>query len=527
MVAASKLLNLVMLRRTKQSPEVDLRLPGLTESRICVPLTDLQKTWYLRLITKAKDYERDGEDKAEKTLISQTNARNPSSGPTNAWSRLMNLLMQLRQVCIHPYLIDDAVPLEYYPFDHVIPASSKFLVVQKLVDEIVVRQHKKLIIFSGFTGVLDRLEELLHLQGGDGSSFKYLRLDGQTAVARRNLNIRLFQDRGSDYQVFLISTRAGGHGLNLQAASDMIFMDEDWNPQITQQAKARCYRIGQDRPVNIYQIVTEGTVEAQMSGRILKKLYLSAKITDAVHEPNVYTGEKDSTTPQLGLADLRAMINGGTVGLSHSAIDVSEISKWDVATILDRCVIKPEVFLARADEDAEVVSATEWFSSSEKIHTRAFEGQTYQRPKAAKEQSLEILDRADRRIGKNTTVMVDGWCVSKESVGCKEWEAVPTLASTHPVKEKQTKKADLKHQKVNTLRSWKLHGSNSYRLAKPATPVENYCRAPGAHEHIMYRACQSNQLQGPQWAGLVRSTSAEAVAKVPMMLAVFCTGKLS
>lgn len=451
MDAARELLYLVTLRRTKESPEVDLRLPGLTEHRISLPLTALQKTWYLRLMTKAEDFERGDGSKTEETLSSQTVAKNPASVAANAWTRLMNLLMQLRQICIHPYLIEAALPLdsEYYPFDHVIPASSKFVVVKKLVDEIVVRQNKKLIIFSGFTKTLDFLEELLHLAGGDGSSFKYLRLDGSTAVARRNLNVRLFQDRGSKYQVFLISTRAGGHGLNLQAASDMIFMDEDWNPQITQQAKARCYRIGQDKHVNIYQLATEGTVEAQMSGRILKKRYLSAKITDSVHEPSVNTGEENPTTPQLGLADLQAMINGGKVGLSKSAIDVSEMSNWTLATILDRCVIKPEAIVANADEEAEAVSARDWFLNSERVHTRAFEGRTYQRSKDVEEEFVEILKRADRRIGKNTTVMVDGWSISKESMDCKEWEAVPTLPTTTPLKQKQAKEV-LQHQKVSS-----------------------------------------------------------------------------
>lgn len=88
------------------------------------------------------------------------------------------------------------------------------------------KQGKKVLIFSGFTRMLDCCEDFLSLRGGNGESFKYVRLDGSTARARRNLGIRMFNDERSDYKVMLISTRAGGLGINLATASDVIMLDQ-------------------------------------------------------------------------------------------------------------------------------------------------------------------------------------------------------------------------------------------------------------------------------------------------------------
>lgn len=96
--------------------------------------------------------------------------------------------------------------------EHVIHASAKFIVLDKIIDELVVKQKKKVLIFSGFTRMLDCCEDFLQLRGGTGEQFKYVRLDGSTCRARRNLGIRMFNREESEYRVMLISTRAGGLG---------------------------------------------------------------------------------------------------------------------------------------------------------------------------------------------------------------------------------------------------------------------------------------------------------------------------
>lgn len=116
------------------------------------------------------------------------------------------------------------------------------------------------LIFSQFTAVLDLLEEVLR-----AARVRHLRIDGGTpAAARQGLVDRFGADGG--IAAFLLSTRAGGMGINLVAADTVIFFDHDFNPQNDAQAEDRAYRIGQTRPVHVYHLLTAGTVDAHMSG---------------------------------------------------------------------------------------------------------------------------------------------------------------------------------------------------------------------------------------------------------------------
>jgi SWI/SNF-related matrix-associated actin-dependent regulator of chromatin subfamily A member 5 len=196
------------------------------------------------------------------------------------------------------------------------------------------------VIFSGFTKMLDLVEELLLLRGGDGSNFQSVRIDGSTCRARRNLGIRMFNDLDSNYRVMLISTRAGGLGINLAAASDVVLLDQDWNPQITLQAEARAHRIGQKNPVTVYKLVSQGTVEEQMMGRIQKKLYLSAKVTEAMEDIHTKFGTSarkgkkgnssvsENNMPQLSTNQLMTLVRRGASAISRPEIDVSEMLSW-------------------------------------------------------------------------------------------------------------------------------------------------------------------------------------------------------
>lgn len=384
-----RLLELIMLRRMKTSSGVDLNLPPKTEILLFVPLTEMQIFWYKRMITRADQtlldeifknvrvkeeeelkfakqiesqenqlmkLETDALDallnkapigsaawQETKNILEQTVRReqelsNGGEGKKSDWQKLMNLLMQLRKVCNHPYQLSNAEPEPYCTGDHVITASGKFIVLDKLVAELVVKQKKKILVFSGFTKMLDLVEEFLHLRGGDGTSFRSMRIDGSTARARRNLGIRLFNDLDSDYRVMLISTRAGGLGINLASASDVVLLDQDWNPQITLQAEARAHRIGQKNPVTIYKLISQGTVEEQMMGRIQKKLYLSAKVTEAMQDIHTKFGAgaksrkgaaaEDDNMPQLSTNQLMTLLRRGATAISRPEVDVNEMLSW-------------------------------------------------------------------------------------------------------------------------------------------------------------------------------------------------------
>ena len=501
---ARRLLEVVMLRRMKNSPGVNLGLPPKEEVLLFVPLTPMQRLWYKRLLTKmdtmmlqdlfggakAKEEKAIKQEMAEnkelallkpdaeeldggagsdvwaetKEIVSQTMADSQET-KGNEWQKLMNIIMQLRKCCSHPYLLPGAYPEPYYLGDHIRMASGKFILLDKLVQELVIKQRKKILIFSGWTKTLDFVEDLLALKGGNvpNGEFKYARFDGSTSRARRNLAIRMFNSYETEYRIMLISTRAGGLGINLTSASDVIFMDEDWNPQVTLQAEARSHRIGQLQKVSIYKLCTQGTVEEQMMGRIRKKLYLSAKITESMRNLHTAgmqdkkrkrgpsTNAMEDDTPQLGTSELKTLLRRGAQTLSAPAVDVTEMLSWDWQTTLEKCKDRPNdphVTDPTGNAKTEEIDEEAWLNNVEKVEAAVFEGKRHQREieKAAKD-AVDLV-RVDRRAGKNTTVMVDGFAISKESMGCGDWEAVPTLAGKDPrlAEPKKARKAAIDHQ---------------------------------------------------------------------------------
>ncbi|KAK3677928.1 hypothetical protein LTR78_002023 [Recurvomyces mirabilis] len=469
--SARDLLELLMLRRMKDSPEIELGLPPKEEVLLYVPLTPVQRFWYTRLLTKSdtallddlfkdvtkkeavpleidQDQDQDisvmtaktenDDPWSESLQLAQQQLGTEQSEKTSDWKKLMNIVLQLQRICCHPYLLKSCLPEPYYLGEHIIAASGKFIVLQKLLEELVVQRRKKILIFSGWTKALDVCEDLMAFMGANthDAKFRYLRLDGSTGRAKRNLGIRMFNDKKSDFRVMLISRKAGGLGLNLAAATSVIFLDEDWNPQITLQAEARAHRIGQTEPVTIYKIITQGTVEEQMMGRIRKKLYLSAKITESmrnIHSTAVVSkkrkrGAENEDEPALGAGQLKSLLRLGARTLARPEVDLSAMLSWSFEKMVEECKDKVDDVVAEVDEAGEQA----WLQSMERVETAVFEGKNFQREVDKKAKEQEELSRADRRVGKNTTVMIDGFAINKESLNCADWEAVPTMAGKDP-----------------------------------------------------------------------------------------------
>lgn len=515
---ARRLLEIIMLRRMKNSPGVDLNLPPKTEILLYVPLTPMQRFWYMRLLTRADQglleelfqgahtkealaLEQESQDWTilknkgiEELEAMDTSACEPDTraeweeskeimrqaieqeqvneDKTSAWRKLMNILMQLRKCCNHPYILPHAEPEPYYLGEHVIRASAKFIVLDKIINELVIKEKKKILIFSGFTGMLDYCEDFLALRGGGGEEFKYVRLDGRTSRARRNLGIRMFNKPESEYRIMLISTRAGGLGINLATASDVIMLDQDWNPQIMLQAEARAHRIGQVNPVTVYKLCTQGTVEEQMMGRIQKKLYLSAKVTESMRDlhlqsaskpkkrgPGGKTKDEDDEMPSLGTGELMSIMRRGAQTLARPELDVNEMLGWDWATMLDKCKDRPaDIYVAeqtQAGVSVKEEDEKEWLSRIEQVESRIFQGKKHNKVQESKGYNgiAQEWSRESRRVGKNTTVMIDGYAVSKESVNCGDWEAVPTMAGKDPrlADPKKQKKREVNNQEVSDV----------------------------------------------------------------------------
>ncbi|KAG2128506.1 SNF2 family N-terminal domain-containing protein [Suillus cothurnatus] len=193
--------------------------------------------------------------------------------------RLQNVVMQLRKVCSHPFLFHwPVIPgtQELVLDEQLVNASGKMMVLDRLLDELFRRKHK-VLLFSQFTTMLDVLEDwATELKG-----WSICRIDGSTAPMERREQMNKFQQGGNSHdapRLFLLSTRAGGLGINLTAADTVIFYDQDWNPQMDIQAQDRAHRIGQTKPVLVFRLVTAHTIETKIMHRATEKRKLEALV---------------------------------------------------------------------------------------------------------------------------------------------------------------------------------------------------------------------------------------------------------
>lgn len=158
--------------------------------------------------------------------------------------RLLNILMQLRKCCNHPYLFEGAEPGPPFTTDvHLVQNCGKMLLLDKLLPKLQA-QGSRVLLFSQMTRMLDIFEDFCLWR-----CYEYCRLDGQTAHEDRERAIAAFNAPDSTKFVFMLSTRAGGLGLNLATADVVIIYDSDWNPQVDLQAMDRAHRIGQTKQV--------------------------------------------------------------------------------------------------------------------------------------------------------------------------------------------------------------------------------------------------------------------------------------
>ncbi|KAJ8075575.1 hypothetical protein PM082_021205 [Marasmius tenuissimus] len=423
--AAQKFLSTIMLRRTKAS--INLDIPPRNEHTIFIPLTEAQRFWTYRFILRMDSAELDsifsgavsegseyeGRREVLSMLQNQMESEKDSRGTTKdnqQWKKLMNLLMQLRKVCDHPYLIEDAMPHPYRIGEHVIAASSKLIVIDKILAD-VLPKGEKVLIFSQWYGMLDALEDMLHLRG-----IKYARLDGSTARPRRTLDIKLFQHESSNIKVYLISTKAGGLGINLTRASTVIMADSDWNPQNDLQAIARAHRIGQKKVVNVYRLICGGSVEDQMLDRIRRKLFLSVKLMGS-DNTSAQSGEETS----MRSSELMDILRKGSSALTQdgAGIDLNSFLAAPFSKILEESQARENARDAKmkhdlkqddveggGERDENLVHDAEeeekkLLSGVAAVRCRLFEGKMVERKKREEETESKFQVVGKRRRSEN------------------------------------------------------------------------------------------------------------------------------
>ena len=246
-----KILRPFMLRRLKA--DVEKSLPPKHETILFTGMSAMQKKLYRDI------------------LIRDIDAIQGNSGGSR--TAVLNIVMQLRKCAGHPYLFPGVEDRTLPPLgEHLVENCGKFVVLDKLLKRLQERGHR-VLLFTQMTRILDILEDYLVMR-----RMNYCRIDGNTSQEDREGYIEAFNAPESDKFIFILSTRAGGLGINLQTADIVILLDSDWNPQADLQAQDRAHRIGQKRPVQVFRLVTEHTIEEKIVERAQQKLKLDAMV---------------------------------------------------------------------------------------------------------------------------------------------------------------------------------------------------------------------------------------------------------
>ncbi|KAJ3375493.1 hypothetical protein GGF31_004612 [Allomyces arbusculus] len=245
-----------MLRRLKR--DVEKSLPNKSERILRVDLAPLQVHYYKSILTRNFA-----------ALNKGVNAGHQVS--------LLNVMAELKKASNHPFLFPSAEDAVLGAAGAATPAdalkallmnSGKMLLLDKLLTRLKQGGHR-VLIFSQMVRLLDILTDYLVLR-----DYKFQRLDGSVSAEQRKKAVEHFNAPDSPDFVFLLSTRAGGLGLNLTTADTVIIFDSDWNPQNDLQAQARAHRIGQTKTVNVYRLVSKDTIEEEIIERAKRKMIL-------------------------------------------------------------------------------------------------------------------------------------------------------------------------------------------------------------------------------------------------------------
>ncbi|XP_047240264.1 chromodomain-helicase-DNA-binding protein 4a isoform X3 [Girardinichthys multiradiatus] len=322
-----------MLRRLKA--DVFKHMPSKTELIVRVELSPIQKKYYKFILTK--NFE----------------ALNTKGGGNQV--SLLNVVMDLKKCCNHPYLFPAAameapkMPNGMYDGSALTKSSGKLMLLQKMMRKLKEGGHR-VLVFSQMTKMLDLLEDFLENEG-----YKYERIDGGITGGMRQEAIDRFNAPGAQQFAFLLSTRAGGLGINLATADTVIIYDSDWNPHNDIQAFSRAHRIGQNRKVMIYRFVTKASVEERITQVAKKKMML----THLVVRPGL-----GSKTGSMSKQELDDILKFGTEqlfkddGEGENKEEDSSIIHYDdkaIERLLDRN--------QDATDDTELQSMNEYLSS--------------------------------------------------------------------------------------------------------------------------------------------------------------------
>lgn len=312
-----------ILRRVKK--DVEKSLPAKVEQILRVDMTTIQKQYYKWILTK--------------------NFEALLKGQKGSSSTFLNIVIELKKCCNHAMLIksaeDENLPQSQdEALKRLLKGSGKLVLLDKLLCRLKETGHR-VLIFSQMVRMLDIIAEYLTKR-----HFSFQRLDGSIKGEIRKQALDHFNAEGSQDFCFLLSTRAGGLGINLATADTVIIFDSDWNPQNDLQAQARAHRIGQKNQVNIYRFVTARSVEEEIVERAKQKMVLDHLVIQRMDTTGRTVLDKNGTNANganpFSKEELSAILKFGAEELFKDEAEGDEELNCDIDEILRRAETRNE-----------------------------------------------------------------------------------------------------------------------------------------------------------------------------------------
>ena len=435
MLHMSRVVSAVVLRRLFSSIQGKLVLPDMRHMVIRTDMTTIQSDLYKWALFH---------------YAASLRGADTTSPPAGI---LSNLMMTLRKIASHPYLIAGVEPEPFSEGDHLWRNSNKLRVLKALLAKMKTENGKSLI-FSGFTSLLDIVQDFLDLE-----NIAYERLDGSVRKEDRVSAIQRFgKDEAEGPSVFLLSTRAGGVGLNLAAANWVIFLDTDWNPQMDLQAIARAHRQGQTREVKVFRLVTKGSVDEIIFARSVDKLKFAQSVLNENDLGQVEVKELRNLVAYGADRLVAAEVSNGTMPVASRDSAVPEEENIDD--------------LIESLEPSKSVTADELVVVGKDQEYRCFEGIDYTAGTVGEEPA--DLKAIDALVAKVRTL-------PPSVLGAPKATARPAMTSEQKERfRKMTEENRIKRKEEK----WRKIGYSSYKLDSDNSSDGPLVATPGTIHHV-------------------------------------------
>lgn len=477
-----RLLQPFLLRRVKA--QVATELPKKTEVVVYHGMSALQKKYYKAILMK--DLDAFENETAKKV-------------------KLQNILTQLRKCVDHPYLFDGVEPEPFEVGEHLIEASGKLHLLDRLLAFLYSGGHR-VLLFSQMTHMLDILQDYMDYRG-----YSYERVDGSVRGEERHLAIKNFGNQ--PIFVFLLSTRAGGVGMNLTAADTVIFVDSDFNPQNDLQAAARAHRIGQNKSVKVIRLIGRDTVEEIVYRKAASKLQLTNMVIEGGHfTPGA---QKPSTEADFQLSEI---LKFGLDKLLSS--EGSSMEDIDLKSILGETKDgqwTPDALptaAAAGGGSLEPEEGSELESRSYENHMYLFEGRDYSKEPSKEDRKsfeqlvnlqktlLEKTSHGGRTLRNKGSVLIPGLAegpikrkkiLSPEELEDRRKKRQEAAAKRKRLmEEKRKEKEEAEHRKK--MAWWESNGYQSFCLSSEDSELEDLEGGDESSAELAYEDLDSTSI---------------------------------